>query len=103
MSESSTPSRPAPAPEPAFFENPAIDHLIAVTLELGAELWIQRERMRIIEKLLAANGVVTSAMIEAYRPDDAELAASRGERDAFVNRVYGAFARETQPATPVAD
>ena len=103
MSETNTPSRPAPAPEPAFFENPAIDHLIAVTLELGAELWIQRERMRIIEKLLAGNGVVTASMIEEYRPDEAELAASRSERDAFVNRVYGAFARETHPATPAAD
>ena len=37
---------PQPAPEPAFFDNPAIDNLIAVTLELGAELWVQRERMR---------------------------------------------------------
>ena len=53
MPESAPPSPPAPAPEPAFFDNPAIDNLIAVTLELGAELWVQRERMRVIERLLA--------------------------------------------------
>jgi hypothetical protein len=94
---------PAPAPEPAFFDNPAIDHLIAVTLELGAELWVQRERMRVIEKLLGEKGVVTAALIEQYRPSDEELAASRGERDAFVSRIYGAFARDTVAATPAGD
>jgi hypothetical protein len=69
----STPERPAApqvppqaAPEPAFFDNPAIDNLIAVTLELGAELWVQRERMRVIEKLLADKGVVTAELIEQY-------------------------------------
>ena len=43
------------------------------------------------------------ALIEQYRPSDEELAASRGERDAFVNRIYGAFARDTVAATPAAD
>jgi hypothetical protein len=94
---------PVPAPEPAFFDNPAIDHLIAVTLELGAELWVQRERMRIVERLLAEKGVVTAAMIEEYRASDAEQAAIRSERDSFVSRIYGAFARDTVPATPAAD
>jgi hypothetical protein len=52
-SSSGHPAPPTPAPEPAFFDNPAIDNLIAVTLELGAELWVQRERMRVVETLLA--------------------------------------------------
>jgi hypothetical protein len=91
---------PAPAPEPAFFDNPAIDNLIAVTLELGAELWVQRERMRVIEKLLAEKGVVTPDLIEQHQPSDEEAARARAERDAFVNRIYGAFARQTVKATP---
>jgi hypothetical protein len=91
---------PPPAPEPAFFDNPAIDNLIAVTLELGAELWVQRERMRVIEKLLAEQGVVTPELIEQYQPSDDEAARARAERDAFVARIYGAFARQTVKATP---
>ena len=71
-----------PAPEPAFFDNPAIDNLIAVTMELGAELWVQRERMRIIEKILAEKGVVTAELIEQYTPSAEESAAVRAERDA---------------------
>ena len=95
-----TKALPQSAPEPAFFDNPAIDNLIAVTLELGAELWVQRERMRVIEKLLGEKGLVTAAMIEQYQSDPAELAQGKSDRDAFVSRVYGAYARQTVPATP---
>jgi hypothetical protein len=91
---------PQPAPEPAFFDNPAIDNLIAVTLELGAELWVQRERMRVVEALLAEKGVVTQELIEQYMPSAEMQARSKSERDAFVQRVFGAFARETVKATP---
>jgi hypothetical protein len=94
---------PRPAPEPAFFDNPVIDHLVTVTLELGAELWVQRERLRIIEQLLTTHGVVTTGMIERHVPSEEEQARVRAERDAFVQRLYGAFARETVPATPPAD
>jgi hypothetical protein len=91
---------PQPAPEPAFFDNPAIDHLVAVTLELGAELWAQRERTRVVERLLARQGVVTAAAIEQYVPTEADLATAKAERDEFVQRVFGAFARQTVKATP---
>lgn len=94
------PAPPVPAPEPAFFDNPAIDNLIAVTLELGAELWVQRERTRVIETLLAQKGVVTPELIEQYMPSAEETTRARAERDAFVKRIYGVFARETVKATP---
>ena len=92
--------KPIPAPEPAFFDNPAIDNLIAVTLELGAELWVQRERTRALEQLLAECGVVSAAQLEAFAPSAEQAALAKAERDAFVNRIYGAFARATVKATP---
>jgi len=91
---------PVPAPEPAFFDNRAIDDLIAVTLELGAELWVQCERLRVIEKLLAERGAVTAEMLEHYTPSDEERERVRAERDAFVARIFGAFSRQTVKATP---
>ena len=90
---------PKPAPQPAFFDNPVIDNLIAVTLELGAELWVQRERMRIVERLLAEKGMVTPELIEAYTPSPEEAERSKAERDAFVQRVFGVFGREMVKAT----
>ena len=98
--QTAAPTPPQPPPEPAFFDNAAIDNLIAVTLELGAELWVVRDRLRVMEKLLAERGVLTPEMLEQYQPAEAELAAAREERDAFVQRVYGVFARPTVKATP---
>jgi hypothetical protein len=103
MSEPRSQAMPSAAPEPAFFDNPAIDNLIAVVLELGSELWVQRERMRVLEKLLAQKGIVSAELIEQYQPTEAEMAQARIERDQFVGRLYGAFARVTVPATPKAD
>ena len=93
---------PVPAPQPAFFDNPAIDNLMAVTMELGAELWVQKERMRVIEKLLAERGAVTAEAIEQYSMSPEEAARVQAERDAFVRRLYAAFTRDTVPATPPA-
>ena len=93
-------AKPTPAPEPAFFDNPAIDNLIAVTLELGAELWVLRERNRVLEQLLCDKGIVSEKLIEAYEPEAEEAARVRADRDAFVNRIFGAFARATVKATP---
>ena len=103
MIDSSAPKLPEPAPEPAFFENAAIDNLIAVVLELGSELWVQRQRQRIVERLLAEGGVVSSEAIEQYTPSEAEIAADADERRAFIERLYGVFAQSRVSATPLAE
>jgi hypothetical protein len=100
MSDAPSAARPQRAPEPAFFDDPTIDHLIAVTLELGAELWVQRERVRALERILGEKGLVSPDALERYQPTPEEAERGRAERDAFVNRIYGAFARQTVPGTP---
>ena len=42
----------------------------------------------------------TQELIEQYMPSAEMQARSKTERDAFVQRVFGAFARETVKATP---
>ncbi|MDX2224614.1 MAG: hypothetical protein SFV21_17815 [Rhodospirillaceae bacterium] len=84
---------PGDGKNPVYFDNPMIDALASVTMELGAALWVQTERLRVIERLLTQNGAVTTEMIEKYVPSDAERAEAKKARDAFINRVYGAFSR----------
>ena len=100
MTEPNKRPLPQASPEPAFFDNAAVDNLIAVVLELGSELWVQRQRMRLIEKLLAQGGVVTAEAIERYAESDTERAAAASERQAVIDRIYGAFARPRVAATP---
>ncbi|PHX98482.1 MAG: hypothetical protein CK529_12835 [Rhodospirillaceae bacterium] len=84
---------PGDGRNPVYFENPMIDALVTVTMELGAAQWVQQERLRIIEKLLTEKGVVTTEMIEKYVSSEDERQAARKNRDAHVTRLYGAFTK----------
>ncbi len=87
------PERPV-EPEPRFYyDNIAIDNLTTVCLELGAALWVNQERLRLMEKLLSEHGKVTTEMIEQYVPTPDEIAERKAARDAFIGRIYGAFGR----------
>lgn len=74
--------------DPVFFRDPAIDRLIETVMAIGSELWIQRDRMRVIEKLLAQHGAVTAEMIEQYKDDEAGEAERKAARDQMVKRLY---------------
>lgn len=70
-----------------------VENLVQVVIELGAQTWINRDRMAVIEKLLAEKGVVTNEMIENYQHTPEELKERAKARDAFAGQLYGAFAR----------
>lgn len=84
---------PGDGKNPVYFENPMIDALVSVTMELGAAQWVQHERLPIMEKLLSEKGLVTTEMIEKYAPTDEERAATKKARDEFIGRLYGAFSK----------
>ncbi len=54
---------------PAYFDDPAIDRLLSIVMAIAGELSVTRERLDSIERLLDANGVLSRADIEAFRPD----------------------------------
>jgi hypothetical protein len=74
---------------PSYFENEAIDHLIGIVLELGAELTVTRDRLARLEETLANGDPVRLDDLDTGRPS-AELKAKLDqERQAFIQRVYG--------------
>ena len=83
-----------------FLGKPHIDNLLSVVIALGSEIWADRQRMRVVERLLETEGKVTSDMIEAYVPSDAEKKAWEAERLAMVERVYSVLSRDTSNARP---
>ena len=69
---------------PQLFDDPAIDALVKMLLELARETWVVKARLTAVE---AVHGSVEDAVLP---PDvEARLAA---ERDAFVRRVFGVIA-----------
>ncbi len=56
---------------PAYFEDPAIDRLLSITMALVGEVSVMRERMDTIERLLEDKGTISRADIDSYTPDRA--------------------------------
>ena len=91
-----TPSQ-APAPiqappqesgSPTYFGNVLFDNLFNISLELGAAVWVVKERLRTLEELLEQKRVVTNEEIELYRPDPSRERELRAKRDAFIDKIY---------------
>lgn len=76
-----------------FLKDPVVDALVQIVLELGAETWITRRRMLVLERLLANHGILAAELIETFTPSPEDEALWRQERDRMVKSVYAALAR----------
>ncbi|MBO0723586.1 MAG: hypothetical protein J2P41_22365 [Blastocatellia bacterium] len=76
------------------FENPAMDALLAIVLSLGNEVYVMRDRMRIVEKMLETKEMISRADIEAYKPTPEEEEEIRKDNDAFISRLFRVFEGE---------
>ncbi|OYY90924.1 MAG: hypothetical protein B7Y45_05780 [Sphingomonas sp. 28-66-16] len=72
---------------PDYFDDPAIDRLMSITMALVGEVSVLRQRLDTAERLLEAKGVVSQAEIETYVAD-ADAAYARGVMTkAYIARV----------------
>lgn len=79
----------------AYLEGLYADHLATALLNLGAEFWVMRRRMLVLEKLLAERGVHDPGVLEAYEPTPDEQLVWEAQRDAFIRRTFGVLTRDT--------
>jgi hypothetical protein len=86
-----------------FMADPIVDALIQVVLELGAETWITRRRMLVLERVMATHGVLPELAVETYIPTAEDDAAWREERDRMMRSVYAALARRPGVGDAAAD
>lgn len=81
-----------------FFGDIMMDNVITAVVALGAEVWTNRQRQKILEALLEEKGVTTE-MIESFMPSDGQREKWKEERDAFVARTMHVLAREADLKT----
>ena len=86
-----TPNREALSPilEPADVETLGRQHL-----QLMAEVWILRDRVKLLESVLQSAGLLTAGQLDQMVPDEALRSALQQDRDAFVARIMGVNARD---------
>ncbi len=96
-------SNPAPKPSQPKYARPAIksdadqqvwlgsphlDSLMSMVIALSGEVWAGKQRMAILEKVLAAKGVKVADAVENYSPTKAEFTTWEAERQAMAERVF---------------
>ena len=64
---------------PHFYDDPAIDQLFAMTVELHVQLSVTRDRLDTVERIIEQKGSVSQADIEAYEPTE-DVGAARAAR-----------------------
>ena len=67
-----------------------MDALMRINTEMMSELWILRDRVTVLEKMLEEKGVIERQAINDYAPEGEFAEELDKERDKFVRRVAGA-------------
>ncbi|MBL8327871.1 MAG: hypothetical protein JNJ71_03395 [Rubrivivax sp.] len=89
-------NRRAKGKRPAFFNDPAVERVLSITLAVAGELSVARERIDTLERLLVAKGVLSPDDIERYVPDAAVQAARHEGGRAYVARILRIIDQDVQ-------
>jgi hypothetical protein len=72
---------------PRYFDDPAIDKTLSITLALAGEVAVLRDRIDSIERLLEAGTPVTRAAVDDFVPDATVRAARDAWRETYLDTV----------------
>jgi len=81
---------------PRYFDDPAIDKVLSMTLALAGEVAVMRDRMDSMERLMEKGLPISRAVLNAYVPDDTARAERDHWRATFLDVVLRAVHQERE-------
>jgi hypothetical protein len=90
-----------PGADLTFFDDPAIDRLLGMLMELAADLARERYRRLALERRLAERGLVDPEELDALADDPAFLADARSAEREAVERLLAPWLRDGSPLHPL--
>jgi hypothetical protein len=88
-------------PDLTFFPDPNVDRVLGVVLELAAEVYVLRDRLRTLEELLERSGGLDRTALDTHQPTELERTQRLVERDALIARILAPMTAEfDSPAPP---
>jgi len=81
--------RKARGERPKYFEDPAIDKVLSITLALAGEVAVLRDHIDSMERLLETDGTIDREALHAFSPDR----QTREERDAWRDEFLSTILR----------
>ncbi|MGI9331112.1 MAG: hypothetical protein ACR2QB_10400 [Gammaproteobacteria bacterium] len=79
---------------PSFFNDPAVDKLLAMNMALLSEICVLRDRLDAHERLAASLELFGPGDVDQFVPDDEANAARTKIREASVDRVMKGLTEE---------
>ena len=68
-----------------------LDQLGKALITLAQELWIVKDRQRVLEAALAAKGLTSSEVLDGWEPDAALTAMLEQDRSALIDALLNAM------------
>jgi hypothetical protein len=87
-------------PDLTFFPDPNVDRVLGVVMELAAEVYVLRDRLHTVERLLERSGTLDRSELDAYQPTEAERAQRLAGRDALIARILAPMTAEYESPAP---
>ncbi len=81
---------------PYFFDDPAIDRLIAIITALAGEVSVLHDQVDTITRLLNQKGVVTSGDVNSFVPDEAVESDRDQWRASFLENIFRIIHQEQE-------
>lgn len=77
----------AKGPRPQFFNDPAVDKLLAMVMALAGEVSVMRDRNDTLERLIEAKGVLDKSEIDHYKPTKDVMAEREAWRQEYLAHI----------------
>jgi len=87
-------------PDLTFFPDPNVDRVLGVVMELAAEVYVLRDRLSTVERVLEREGTLVRADLESYQPAPEERAQRLAERNALIARILAPMTAESDSPAP---
>ena len=81
-------------PRIAFFDDPAVDRVLGITMAVAQEVGMVLERLDTMERLLVQSGALQPGALQAYVPDPAVAKQRLVMQEAFVTRLLRVVEQE---------
>lgn len=90
-------SNKAKGKRPYFFDDPAVERVLNITMAIGMELAVVRERLDSLERILEQKGIMTRAEIEEYQPPSKAIADQRQQwHSEYISRILRIIQQEME-------
>ncbi len=81
---------------PYFFDDPAVERVLAITMAVAQELAVTRERLDTVERLLERGGQFSRADIDTYAPTPEEATVRAEWQRMYIARVLRIVQQEIE-------